>query len=205
MLKLHGIQMSNYYAVVKMVLLEKGMEFEEVQQMPGRDEDWLAKSPMGKVPSLETEDGPLAETMAIVDYLEDIQPQPSVLPGTAYERGRARQIAHHCIYYIDLAARPGLPAAAFGAPKDEAVNKTIAKMAPRGMQSLGRLATFDPWIGGSTFTLADIVAANTIPLAATVAKTLCDIDLAAELPAASDWMARVAERDSSKRIVADKG
>ena len=204
MLKLHGIRMSNYYTIVKMVLLEKGIEFEEVQQMPGRDEAWLARSPMGKVPSLETPDGPIAETLAIVDYLEEIQPEPSVLPGTAFERAKARQIAHHAIYYIDLAARPGLNAAAFGAPPDEAVNKTIGKMAPRGMKSLGLLASFDPWIGGGTFTLADIVAANTIPLACMVAEKLCDIDLMSELPEAKAWLERVNERDSAKRIAAEK-
>jgi glutathione S-transferase len=203
-LKLHGITMSNYYSIVKMVLLEKGMDFEEVQQMPGRDEAWLGRSPMGKVPSLETPDGPLAETMAIIDYLEDIHPEPSVLPGTAYERAKARQIAHHAIYYIDLAARPGLNAAAFGAPPDEAVNRTIAKMAPRGMKSLGRLTSFDPWIGGSTFTLADIVAGNTIPLACMVAQKLCDIDLMSELPEAQAWLDRVNERESAKRIAAEK-
>lgn len=204
MLKLHGIRMSNYYSIAKMVLLEKGIEFEEVQQMPGRDEAWLARSPMGKVPSLETPDGPLAETLAIIDYLEEIHPEPSILPGTPYERAKARQIAHHSIYYVDLAARPGLNAAAFGAPPDEAINKTIAKMAPRGMKSLGRLASFDPWIGGSTFNLADIVAANTIPLACMVAEKLCGIDLMSELPGVQAWLERVNDRDSAKRIAAEK-
>lgn len=204
MLKLHGIQMSNYYTIAKMILLEKGIDFEEVNQMPGRDEAWLARSPMGKVPSLETPDGPLAETMAIAEYLEELQPEPRLLPGDAFARAKARQIAHHAIYYIDLAARPGLNAAAFGAPEDEAVNKTIAKLAPRGMKSLGTIASFDPWIGGDTFTLADIVAANTIPLATMVTQKLCDIDLMVELPQAAEWLARVNERDSMKQINADR-
>jgi glutathione S-transferase len=159
---------------------------------------------MGKVPSLETPDGPLAETLAIIDYLEEIHPEPSILPGTPYERAKARQIAHHSIYYIDLAARPGLNAAAFGAPPDEAINKTIAKMAPRGMKSLGRLVSFDPWISGSTFNLADIVAANTIPLACMVAEKLCGIDLMSELPGAQAWLERVNDRDSAKRIAAER-
>ncbi len=204
MLKLHGMPMSNYYSIVKMVLLEKGVAFEEVNQMPGRDEAWLEKSPMGKVPSLETPDGPIAETMAIIDYLEESHPETTVLPGSVYERARARQIAHHAIYYIDLAARPALPAAAFGAPSDDAVNKTVAKLAPRGMKSLGRLAKFDPWIGGAAFTLADIVAANTIPLATMVAQKQCGIDLMAELPGASVWLAKVNERDSAKQIESGK-
>lgn len=205
MLKLHGIQNSNYYGIAKMALLEKGLEFEEVQQMPTRkDEDWLARSPMGKVPCLETPDGPLAETMAIVAYLEDIQPEPSLLPGTPYERARARQIALHCINYLDTASRPGLIAAAFGAPEDEAVNATLAKTVPHGMRSLRRLAVFNPWIGGNTFTLADIVASNTIPLATMVLKKLCDLDLMTELPEAREWLNLVNERDSAKRIAADR-
>ncbi len=198
--------MSNYYAIAKMVLLEKGIEFEEVQQMPDRkDGEWLKRSPMGKVPVLETPDGSLAETMAIVAYLEDIQPEPSLLPGTPFERAKALQIAHHSVNYLDTASRPGLNAAAFGAPEDEAVNATLAKMVPRGMQSFRHLAVFDPWIGGNTFTLADIVASNTIPLATMVLKKLCDIDLMAELPEAQDWLNLVNERDSARQIAADRG
>lgn len=204
MLRLHGIKMSNYYTIAKTMLIEKGLEFEEVEQMPGRDEAWLARSPMGKVPSLETPEGPLAETMAIFEYLEQTHPEPTLLPGGAYDRARARQIAHHAIYYIDLAARPGLPAAAFGAPEDEAINKTVGKMVPRGVKSLGRLATFDPWIGGSQFTVADIVVANTVPLATMVAKKLCGIDLASELPGLTDYLGRVNERASAKRVAEER-
>ena len=95
-------------------------------------------------------------------------------------------------------------ATAFGAPEDESINKTIAKLAPRGIRALGAIASFDPWIGGDTFTLADIVAANTIPLATMVAKKLCNIDLTAELPRAAEWMARINDRDSMKQINADR-
>ena len=72
------------------------------------------------------------------------------------------------------------------------------------MKALGSVARFAPWIGGDTFTLADIVAANTIPLATMVTQKLCDIDLMAELPAIGDWMARVNDRDSMKQINADR-
>ena len=56
---------------------------------------------------------------------------------------------------------------------------------------------------GRYVTLADIVAANTIPLATMVTQKLCDID-SAELPAIGDWMARVNDRDSMKQINADR-
>ena len=136
MLKLHGIQMSNYYSIVKMVMLEKGIDFEEVQQMPSRkDENWLTKSPMGKVPALETPDGPIAETLAILDYLEDLKPEPSLLPGSAYERARARQIAVHCIYHVDTASRPGLNSAVFGAPNADGAGWQRASEREAGRQA----------------------------------------------------------------------
>ena len=53
-IKLHGMYLSNYYNVVKTVLLEKGIVFEEVNQSPSQEDGYLDKSPMGKVPCLET-------------------------------------------------------------------------------------------------------------------------------------------------------
>ena len=152
----------------------------------------------------ETPNGPLAETMAIIDYLEETQPDPALWPSDPYARARARQIAHHAIYYIDLAARPGLNAAAFGAPEDPAVNKMVGKATPRGIQSLARIAQFDPWVAGSEFTAADIVVANTVPLAQMVCQKLCDIDIMSELPGLADYIGRVNEREASQRVASEK-
>ncbi|MFL6685525.1 glutathione S-transferase family protein, partial [Paraburkholderia graminis] len=57
MIKLCGFALSNYYNKVKFVLLEHGIEFEEVYVQPSQDEAILAHSPLGKVPYLQTEDG----------------------------------------------------------------------------------------------------------------------------------------------------
>ena len=64
MLRLHGFGRSNYYNMAKMCLLEKGLEFEEVNAPPSQEPDFLAISPMGKVPCLETEHGYLSEVFA---------------------------------------------------------------------------------------------------------------------------------------------
>ena len=37
MLKLHGFTVSNYFNMVKMALIEKGIEFEFVESMPSQD------------------------------------------------------------------------------------------------------------------------------------------------------------------------
>ena len=57
MLRLHGFASSNYHNIVKLVLIEKGLEFEEVTSYPPADEAYESRNPTGKYPCLETEDG----------------------------------------------------------------------------------------------------------------------------------------------------
>ena len=94
MLKLHGAALSNYYNMVKTALLEEGIEFEEVLTPPSQDPAYLAKSPLGKIPCLETEHGFLTETNAILEYLEETTPNPTLLPsGAAMFTGFVSRIA----------------------------------------------------------------------------------------------------------------
>lgn len=48
MIKLYGFPISNYYNMVKMTLLEKGMAFEEVMVRPSQEADYLSCSPTGE-------------------------------------------------------------------------------------------------------------------------------------------------------------
>lgn len=52
MIKLYGMPLSNYYNTIKLCLLEKGIDFEEVANPPNQESDYLSKSPMGKVSTL---------------------------------------------------------------------------------------------------------------------------------------------------------
>ena len=53
MFKLYGLRMSNYYSLTKALLIEKGFDFEEIKAPPSQKADYLERSPMGKMPSLE--------------------------------------------------------------------------------------------------------------------------------------------------------
>ena len=73
MIKLHGFSASNYYNVPKLALLEKGVAFEEVESYTGvgpkYKPEYLDKSPLGKVPALETDEGFISESRAILEYI----------------------------------------------------------------------------------------------------------------------------------------
>ena len=84
MLKLHGFAVSNYFNMVRIALETKGIPYEVVQRFPSQDEDWLSLSPIGKVPCLETPDGTLAETIVILEYLDESFPDKPLIPGTPF-------------------------------------------------------------------------------------------------------------------------
>jgi glutathione S-transferase len=203
MIKLHGAPLSNYYNMAKTALLEKGLEFEEVLAPPSQDPEYLAKSPMGKIPCLETDAGFLSETNAILDYLEDFAPSPALLPADPWERAKVRQLTQSLELYVELVARRG-----YGAlrkqPVADDVKESIRVDLAKGAAAIRRLVEFSPWIAGSAFSYADLVGYFTFVLATLSADANADLDLLGLLPGAKEWYGRVGSRDSVKKALADQ-
>jgi glutathione S-transferase len=77
-------------------LREKGVPFEIAEVALDRKEtqhpDYVAHTVTAKVPALVHDGFWLAESLAIVEYLEEQFPSPRVLPAGVHERARARQV-----------------------------------------------------------------------------------------------------------------
>ena len=54
---------------------------------------YRALNPQSRVPALESPDGVLTQSMAIIEWLEETHPEPPLLPRTARLRARARALA----------------------------------------------------------------------------------------------------------------
>jgi glutathione S-transferase len=65
MLTLCGFGASNYHNKVKLVLLEKGIAFEEDLKWVGQAD--MDASPLGKIPYLKTAEGSLCESAVMVE------------------------------------------------------------------------------------------------------------------------------------------
>lgn len=101
-MKLHMFPFAPNAAKVRLYLAEKAeaggaIEIEEVSvnliEAEHKTLEFLAMNPLGTVPVLELEDGrALHESLAIIDYLEELHPEPSMWGKSAYERSYARQI-----------------------------------------------------------------------------------------------------------------
>ena len=59
-----------------------------------RDANLVSTNPLGKVPTLVTDAGEaLGQSLAIIEYLEEVHPQPPLLPAGAVDRARVRALA----------------------------------------------------------------------------------------------------------------
>lgn len=193
MLKLYGFAVSNYFNMVKHALLEKGVEFEEITVFPDQSAEYLAKSPMGKVPCIETEQGFLCETTVILDYLESTFPQKPLLPEGAWEQAKVRELVKVSELYIELSGRRLLPALLAGAPVSEGVQKEVREVMTKGLRAVDTLASYSPFLLGEQQTLADIVLRYSLGVAKLGAGSVLKWDLFeghAELKAWDERMAQ---------------
>ena len=62
-----------------------------------RQPEMLAKNPMGGLPFLELDDGTiLTESLAIIEYLEELHPEPPMIGRTPVQRALTRRIERIC-------------------------------------------------------------------------------------------------------------
>lgn len=205
MIKLYGFPLSNYHNKVKLVLLEKGLAFEEVAVRPGAACTADGKSPMGKVPFIETEQGFLCESQVIVDYLEARHPQPALMPADAWQAAKVREIITFCELHVELCARQLYKQAFFGGTMAAEEIERVRGQLAKNLSAFKVLAQFSPYAAGDSFTLADCSAYITLPLAALASKLVCGEDLVAA--AGIDWKAHsklMEQRPSVQRVAADR-
>lgn len=98
-LKLYDYWRSSAAYRVRIGLNLKGVVYEAVPVniMPGQDEQrapsYRGKNPQMRVPALETDDGVLTQSLAILDWLEETHPSPSFYPHDPWSRAQARSFA----------------------------------------------------------------------------------------------------------------
>ncbi len=97
-MKLFGYWRSSATYRVRIALALKGLDYEyapvNLLQGEQKSEAYLARNPLALVPALETDDGAvLTQSLAIIEYLEETYPDPSLLPDSAAARAKVRAIA----------------------------------------------------------------------------------------------------------------
>ncbi len=198
MLKLYGFSVSNYFNMVVVALKEKNIEFEIIEVFPNKETNYLLKSPMGKIPCLETEDGFLTETNVILEYLEDRYPEVPLYPADAFNKAKTRELMKYFELYIELPARTLFPGILFGAKNHERDLEQVKPKLESGIAALNQLISIkgNGFLVGDQLTYADIFAFYSFSAANLAAKKIYQWDIFSEVPGLAGLMTRLAKRDS---------
>lgn len=206
-LVLHGSPVSNYHNKAKLALLEKGVPFEErVVDFRSKNDALFAASPLGKIPFLETPQGWLCESQVILEYLESVHPQPSLLPRDPYAAAKVRELTTFLDWHLEMAARQLYGVAFFGAPPLSEGNLTrIRREIEQKITGVKPLLKMAPFAAGDTFTMADCSAFTDLPLVGLATKTVFGEDLL--LAHGVDYKAYlkfIGERPSAQKVQAER-
>jgi len=162
-MKLYDFPLAPNPRRLRVFLAEKGIEIpkEMVNLVEGeqRSEAFLAKNPLGSLPVLELDDGTiLTESGAIIEYFEELHPEPTLLGTTPLERAQARRINRIVelgilrfaaqYFHATMAVLPG-------SEKDATLAEGAKEAMLRALDVVEAELGDGPWLAGERVTVAD--------------------------------------------------
>lgn len=203
MVKLYGHPISNYYNIVKLGLMEKGVDFEEIVIGTEKTEELLSKSPAGKIPFLVTDEGILTETDVILEYIDATFDGPSFFPKDPFARAKVRELMKYMELYVELPARRLYGAAFQGKSVSDEEKEAVKPLLEKGFTAVKALAKFDPYIVGKELTYADFYSQYSLALATRVTKAVYGWNSLNEIPGLKTLLAELGEREAAKKVAED--
>jgi glutathione S-transferase len=191
---------------VRVVLAEKNLDFTlKAEKFWERREEFLALNPAGEVPVLIEPDGTvLAETAAIVEYLEEVYREKMLIGINPIDRAEVRRLSAWFDAKMQLEVTENLLGEKLmkrllggGQPNSLAIRAGHANL-PYHLDYIGYLVERRRWLAGDHFSIADIAAAVQL----SCLDYLGDVPWAAHEPA-KEWYARIKSRPSFRPILAD--
>jgi glutathione S-transferase len=166
-MKIFGFPLSPFVRKVIVALCEKGIEFElEPSNPQAPSEAFAAASPFRKIPAMDDGGFTLADSTAIVTYLDAKYPQMPLLPQAPEARGRA-------IWFEEVADTVLIPSGApvvinrflrpriFGTEGDEAAALAAEEVIKKPLGYLEGAVSDEGWMDGE-FSIGDIAIASAV-------------------------------------------
>lgn len=164
MIILYGLPVSSYTAKLRLALHWRGIPFEEREPDGGyRSQAWRQKVPMGTIPAIEHEGFFLAESEAILEYLEDAFGQRRLLPEDAQQRARVRMLARLHDLHVEPRVRALFPLIRQRELRPQ-LPALLAALQDK-LERLGEVIQTGPYMAGAQPSLADCGFAVSLPLA----------------------------------------
>lgn len=207
MLKLYHTPLSPYCRKIRMLLKEKDLAFELVNEnVWDRRREFFTLNPAGEVPVLVDDNGTVVcHSTAISEYLEETRPEPDFLGSTPAERAGVRRIVGWFDTKFEAEVTQNLLFEKmykrlwqYGEPSSEAI-RAGKKNITYHLDYIAFLTRDRQWLAGDRITLADMAAAA----------HLSSLDYLGDVPwdhnpAAKEWYALIKSRPSFRHILMDR-
>jgi glutathione S-transferase len=149
-------------------LEEVGADYELVtlSAEEGRSPEHRARHPLGRVPVLEDEQGPMFESTALVFHVAELYAEAELLPPPAtHERTVVQSLS---IFAMTELEAPAIESARQREANPEASAKAAARCADTVAVLEGALSGTPPYLVGTGFSVADIVVGGVLGVAVRV-------------------------------------
>ena len=204
--RLHHIPLSPFCRKVRLALAEKRVEVELVEETPWRRElDFMRLNPAATVPVfVDAEAGPVSDSAAICEYLEETRPGPPLLPEAPLARAETRRLVawfddkmHREATHPLVEERVMKKVRGAGHPDSGRIRAGSRNLAIH-LEYVGWLADRRRWLAGDALTLADFAAAAHLSCLDYIGYVDWDAQ-----PAARAWYQRIKSRPAFRTLLAD--
>jgi glutathione S-transferase len=187
----------------RLVLQEKGIDFDLIEiDLQNKPEGFTKVSPYGKVPAITHGDNRVWESAVINEYLDEVFPNPPLLPSNPIEKAQAR-------IWIDFANTRLVPAFSNllrspDAQKQEEAKKELYKhLEFIENEALGKLSQNGPYWFGESISLVDFTFFPWFERWAAL-KHYRGFGIPEDFTRLRQWKRALKERDSVKAIANSK-
>ena len=206
MLRLYHVPLSPFCRKVRLVLAEKKMDVELIEERYWEQStEFLRRNPAGKVPILRHEGALLTESTPICEYIEELNPEPSLIPKDAKARYEMRRLVswfddkfHHEVTSNLLYERVNKKVSGQGFPDSKKIKEGARKIKYH-LDYMAWLLEHRRWLAGDTMTLADFAAAAHL----SSLDYISDVDWNRS-SVVKDWYAKIKSRPAFRNILSDQ-
>ena len=206
MLRLYHVPLSPFCRKVRLVLAEKKMDVELIEERYWEQStEFLRRNPAGKVPILRHEGALLTESSPICKYIEELNPEPSLIPKDAKARYEMRRLVswfddkfHHEVTSNLLYERVNKKVSGQGFPDSKNIKEGARKIKYH-LDYMAWLLEHRRWLAGDTMTLADFAAAAHL----SSLDYISDVDWNRS-SVVKDWYAKIKSRPAFRNILSDQ-
>ncbi len=162
----------------------------------GKSPEHLARQPLGRVPALVDDEGPLFESTALCLHIGELYPESGLLaPDGSHERALIQQWS---IFAMTEIEPPAIESMRIREADPERSAKAVARAATAVAAIDAALSGSPPRLVGDRLTIADIVAGSVLRL---VARR----EVIEPSPSMAEYLSSLAERPAHTRALARLG